>query len=132
MPTLFLWRRSVVALCVLVIATMATLAGQEPERAKGGKGRAAIEGRVLDTTGVALADAEVIVTSQRDTSVVGRATSNATGQVTIRDLAPGGPYILLARKIGYGAARGTDIYLRGNDTLRVDFELPAAGVTLPT
>lgn len=111
---------------------MGTLVGQDPKPSKGGSGRATLEGRVLDTTGTVLADAEVIVTLTGDTSVVRRATSNTRGTVTIRDLAPGGPYTLVARKIGYGAARGTDVHLRGNDTLRVDFELPAAGVTLPT
>jgi hypothetical protein len=91
-----------------------------------------VSGRVVDTTGKVLSDAEVLVTLARDTSVVRRGTSNAQGLVIVRDVPVGGPYTLLARKIGYGAARGTDVYLRAGDTLRVDFELPAVGVTLPT
>ena len=50
----------------------------------------------------------------------------------MRGLPAGGPYTLLARKIGYGSARGDDVHLKAGDTLRVDFELPPVGVTLPT
>lgn len=120
MPSIHRWFRW---MAVALIGVAGPLAGQN---------RATLEGRVLDTTGNLLADAEVVVTLASDTTVVKQATTNAKGVVVIRDLAPGGPYTLLARKIGYGAARGGDVHLKAKDTLRVDFELPAMGVTLPT
>jgi hypothetical protein len=93
---------------------------------------ATLTGRVVDTAGTVLADAEVIVTLASDSTIIKRATSNKRGEVTIGDVAPGGPYTLLARKIGYGAAQGTDVYFNDRDTLRFEFELPALGITLPT
>jgi len=96
--------------------------------------RSTIIGRVVDTVGVPLEGAEVAVTLtiSRDSSVVRNATSDRRGKVVFADLAAGGPYTLVARKVGFGSARGTDVHLKGGDTLRVDFELPVVGVTLPT
>jgi hypothetical protein len=119
------WRLGI-ALLPLAVGVAVAQSGQSAAAS------ATISGRVIDTTGKVLADAEVVVTLVKDTSVVRRATSSARGDVMVRDVPAGGPYLLLARKIGYGAARGTDVFLRGGDTLRVDFELPAVGVTLPT
>jgi hypothetical protein len=95
---------------------------------------ATIVGRVIDTVGVPLEGAEVAVTLtvSRDSSVVRNATSDRRGNVVFADLPAGGPYTLAARKIGFGSARGSDVHLKGGDTLRVDFELPSVGVALPT
>lgn len=104
--------------------------GQVPDSAKGSA--AALVGRVVDTSGAAIADAEVFVAragDARDSSVIATATSNKKGSVTLNRIPPGGPYTILARKIGYGAARGT-VQFSAGDTLYVDFELPPVGVVL--
>jgi hypothetical protein len=111
---------------LLLVLAAGTVAAQKKSS------NATLLGRVIDTVGTALPGAEVVIALARDSTVTKTATSDAQGEVAIRDLPAGGPYVLLARKIGYGAARGTDIYLKAKDTLRVDFELPAVGVTLPT
>ena len=124
------WFRPCAAWLLLVVGAVGPALGQG--RGKPKASQATLVGRVVDTVGIPIADAEVIVTRGRDTAASKRAMSNARGDVLLRDLAPGGPYTLLARRIGYGSARGTDVYLQADDTLRVDFELPPVGVTLPT
>src|SRR5690349_4611419 len=91
--------------------------GQVPDSAK--LLTAALVGRVVDTTGKAVADAEVAVTRATDSTVVSIGTSNKKGNVTLKRLPAGGPYTITARKIGYGAARGTAEFKAG-DTLYVD------------
>ncbi len=124
--------RLLIAAVLLAGGAVETAFGQVPDQSKAS--HATLVGRVIDTAGVPLAGAEVIVTLTvaRDSTIVRTATSDRRGGVSFPDLVPGGPYTLLARKIGYGSARGTDVHLKGRDTLRVDFELPATGVTLPT
>lgn len=125
------FRSLAAVLCVSVGAAGPALC-QVPDKTH--STRATILGRVVDTVGAPLEGAEVAVTLtvSRDSSVVRNATSDRRGNVVFADLAAGGPYTLAARKIGFGSARGTDIHLKGGDTLRVDFELPSVGVTLPT
>jgi hypothetical protein len=90
---------------------------------------ATLVGRVVDTSGTAVADAEVVVTRAGDSAVVGTGTSNKRGNVTLKRLPAGGSYAVTARKIGYGAARGT-VQFQAGDTLYVDFELPPLAVVL--
>src|SRR4051794_8505371 len=88
---------------VLMSVAVGIAAGQKPDRSKAGG--ATLLGRVIDTVGHPLVDADVVITRGRDTAATQTVKSNARGEVTIPDLPAGGPYTLLARKIGYGAAR---------------------------
>ena len=90
---------------------------------------AVLMGRVMDTSGTAVADAEVVVARASDSTIVGTATSNKKGNLTLKRLPAGGPYAITARKIGYGAARGT-VDFQAGDTLYVDFELPPLAMVL--
>lgn len=123
------WLALVLPAAVLVAGGLATtgLAAQQADSVKARP--ATIVGHVIDSTGAAIADAEVLVTRGGDSALVKTGKSNKRGNVVLRDIPAGGPYILTARKLGYGPARG-EVRLRDGDTLYVDFELPPYAVAL--
>ena len=90
---------------------------------------AALVGRVTDTAGTAIADVEIVVSRVGDSIIVGTAKSNKKGNITLKRLPAGGPYAVIARKIGYGAARG-NVEFQAGDTLYIDFELPPLAMVL--
>ncbi len=126
-----MWRASRLfssaGLVIFALGSSSSASGQVRDSAK--VFTATLVGRVIDTSNSAVAGAEVVVTRASDSAVVGTATSNKKGNVTLKQLPAGGPYIVTARKIGYGAARGT-VQLQAGDTLYIDFELPPFAVTL--
>jgi hypothetical protein len=114
-------------LAASVLGPTSVAFGQGPDSVK--VSAAALVGRLIDTSGAAIADAEVLVARPGDSAVVASGTSNTKGSVTLLRIPAGGPYTVMARKIGYGAARGT-IQFKAGDTLYVDFELPPVGAVL--
>lgn len=90
---------------------------------------ATLVGHVVDTTGAAVPNVEIVITRSGDSGVVGIATSNKKGNVTLKRLPAGITYTVTARKIGYGAARG-NVQFKAGDTLYIDFKLPPMAVVL--
>ncbi len=90
---------------------------------------ATLVGRVTDSAGAVIAEAEVILVRSSDSAVVKSAKSDRKGKVKLTDLPAGGPYTVTARTIGYGPAQG-QVELRAGDTLYIDFELPPLVTTL--
>jgi len=84
---------------------------------------AVVAGRVVDTAGAALADAEIVVRTE-ERIVVDVVQSNARGSFALRSFPLGGSYTIVARKIGYRPAmERRNIYLQRGDTLQLWFEL---------
>src|SRR5258708_2378821 len=96
------------------VAVSGTVPGQAANTSKAPP--AVIAGRVVDTAGAALANAEVVIRTEE--SVVAMVIqSNAQGDFALRNFPSGGPYTIVARKIGYRpATEKRNIYLQYGDT----------------
>jgi hypothetical protein len=90
----------------------------------------AIAGRILDDQGRGLADVEVIVTQQA-TGAVMRAVSRADGRYTVDGLEVGGPYAVVARRLGLASSGRTGLFLSLGQRLQTDIALTQRSVTLP-
>ncbi|MFW6206124.1 MAG: carboxypeptidase regulatory-like domain-containing protein, partial [Gemmatimonadota bacterium] len=109
-----------VAGLALVAASATTLWAQQ---------EATVTGRVTDQAGTPLANVQVLVTHQVTGAERGTYT-NPDGQYLIRGLSPQGPYVLEARRIGYGTeyreVRGFD----AAGTTEINFALGSEAVAL--
>jgi hypothetical protein len=115
------------------LAVAGTARAQGPDSAKLPAGivpLAVVVAQVVDSFGVGIAEAEIVVLT-RDSSIVKKARANAQGDVKLLDLPSGGPYTIVARQIGYRRARAKDVLLQNGDTLYYRFELPPLPTTTP-
>lgn len=112
-----------------VLGGAARAAAQQPAHL--GKPGGTVIGRVIDTTGLVLPDAEITVHLAGSDAPVGAAKTDASGRFVIQSVPIGGPYDLVARKIGYGPASWSGVEFNGNDTLPITFRLPPAPTVLP-
>jgi hypothetical protein len=104
------------------------IAQQPPQPAKAG---GTVVGKVIHTTGLALPDAEITVHLAGSEAAVGTAKTDKSGRFVIQSVPVGGPYDLVARKIGYGPATWSGVEFNGGDTLPITFRLPPAPTVLP-
>jgi hypothetical protein len=121
---------------LVVAGLIATSAGTAPwaaaqQPAQAGKPGGTVIGKVVDTTGRALPDADVNVLLAGSKAPVGTARTDGKGRFVIQSVPVGGPYDLVARKIGYGPAGWSGVEFNGNDTLPITFRLPPAPTVLP-
>jgi len=125
-------RRILIVMAGLILAAPGLLshatAQQPPAPANRG---GTVVGRVIDTTGLALPDAEITVLLAGSNAPVGTAKTDGSGRFIIQAVPIGGPYDLVARKIGYGPASWSGVEFNGNDTLPITFRLPPAPTVLP-
>ena len=84
-----------------------------------------VSGRVLDETGQALPQANVVITGQE----LG-AASDVNGYYVILNV-PVGAYAVEASMIGYQAMSVTDVRVEPDRTARVDFRLSASAINVP-
>lgn len=87
-----------------------------------GASAAALRGRVTDAAGAPLPDTEIRVT-RTATGAVTRLFTDADGRYYVVGLAPGGPYVLEAVRIGYATAREEGILLSIGENRRIDLRL---------
>ncbi len=110
----------------LVAATLAvfsaTLAAQ-------GLTTAAIGGRIIDADGVGIAGVQVVVTN-RATGIAMHATSRGDGRYLVSGLDVGGPYSVIARRIGSPMATTSGLVVNVGQQLLVDIVLEQQVVTL--
>ncbi|HEV8218064.1 MAG TPA: carboxypeptidase regulatory-like domain-containing protein, partial [Gemmatimonadaceae bacterium] len=90
---------------------------------------AAIGGRVVDATGRALADVEVVVTNQA-TGVSMRGHSGADGRYLVSGLEVGGPYSVIVRRIGSPRSTTSGLFVSLGEKLSVDVAMKEGPVTL--
>ena len=90
---------------------------------------AAIGGRVVDASGRALVDVEVVVTNQA-TGVSMRGVSRSDGRYLVSGLEVGGPYSVVVRRIGSPMNRTSGLFLSLGQKLSVDVALEERPVTL--
>jgi Carboxypeptidase regulatory-like domain len=90
-----------------------------------------ILGRVVDTTGLVLPQAEVSLVGAETGAVFLTASSDGEGRFVLREVPAGQVYDLLARKLGYSPAQHPGVQFQGGDTLRITFRLPPATTVLP-
>jgi hypothetical protein len=110
------------------LATATPVTAQIPDTAAA---QGTVLGKVVDTSGTALSDAEVTVLRLQDTTTLATTLSGADGRLAIHGVPSGGPYELLARKIGYAPATWTVKDFPPGDTLKITFRLPSAPTILP-
>ncbi len=121
---------------VLPLATRPRLAlvlalGLLPAGLRGqGVTTAAVGGRVVDSGGLAVPDVAIEL-RQAETGAVAQATTDAAGRFFLPNLRPGGPYTLVAHRIGFAEARREEIRLRLGQTLEVEVTLTTEAVPLP-
>lgn len=89
---------------------------------------AAIEGRVLEARGAAIAEAEVLAVSASNGERWRTRTSEA-GRYTLEHLSVGGPYRIEVRAIGFAPVRRDGVVLFLGQRLRLDFSL-RPGITV--
>ena len=89
----------------------------------------AITGTVTDETGHPISEAMISV-SNPATGFRGGATTRGNGQYFIQGLEVGGPYTVIARRIGLGQQTRNDVMVRLSQTVRVDFVMKQAPVQL--
>jgi hypothetical protein len=97
-------------------------------RAQGIPG-AAVEGRVRDTGGVAIADAEVTILN-RSNGERWRASTSSAGRFVLEHLSIGGPYQVDIRAIGFEPARLDGVLLSLGQRQRLDVKLKPGVTTL--
>ncbi len=105
------------------------LAGQIPDSVRSPAG--IVIGHVTDTTGRSLSEVDITVTRESDSLVVAVGATNSQGVARLLGVPSGGPYTVLARKIGYQPARTSGIHVRARDTLNVPLVLHPHVVVLP-
>jgi len=91
---------------------------------------AAVAGRVVDSEGLVVADVAIEL-RQAETGAVAQTTTDGAGRFFLPNLRPGGPYTLVATRIGFAEARREDIRLRLGQTLEVEVTLTTEAVPLP-
>ena len=88
--------RTFTAWSVLSGIGAATVVSQVPDTTR--RQPALVTGQVVDSGGVGIADAEIMILAG-DKSLVAPTASDSRGAFRFRGVPPGGPYTLLARKI---------------------------------
>src|SRR4051812_24687503 len=91
---------------------------------------AAITGRILDDSGRGMPGVEVFVTNQA-TGISMRGVSRAEGRYLLSGLEVGGPYAVMARRIGYPMTSRTGLVLTLGQQLDVDIALATQPSVLP-
>ncbi len=89
-----------------------------------------VMGQVVDTAGAAIVEADVVLLTP-DSTVVARTKTDGKGDFILHRVPLGGPYEIMARRIGYWPARGKDIRFENSDTVHFRFELPSADTSGP-
>lgn len=110
------------AIGVAVLGPAAAVSGQ-------GIGSAAIFGEVADATGRPVVSAQVEV-RHVPTGVLARTITNGEGRYQLVNLRPGGPYELTVTSFGYAEARRTNIHLRAEQRLRLDFTVSEEAIEM--
>lgn len=88
----------------------------------------AISGSVLDTSGGAVAEAEIQIIDTR-TELLARKVSTNTDGAFIATLLPPGTYLLVVNKSGFSEARAGNIEVRVTETTRATITLKPGAVT---
>lgn len=91
----------------------------------------AVAGRVTDTTGIGIPDAEITVTN-RNTGFVVHAVTRTNGQYFVQGLTVGNSFRITARRIGFGAQSKDVNNIVLEQVTPVDFTLFTEVVTLST
>jgi hypothetical protein len=113
----------------LAAALCLALLTSEPARGQGVT-TGAISGVVRSVDGRALEGIQVLVTDER-TGTSTRVVSNAAGRYLVSNLQPGGPYALVARRVGYRPVVRTGIVVPLARALPLDVRLESAPVEVP-
>jgi hypothetical protein len=121
------WMLSSSAWVTVFLPIAGTAVGQVPDSAQ--RRPAAVIGQVVDSSGVGVGGAEIMVLAG-DKPVADPTASDPQGNFRFHGLPPGGPYTLVARQMGYQPARGRGFHLRAGDTLRLRFVLNPIVVVL--
>jgi hypothetical protein len=90
--------------------------------------RASAKGVVVDTTGTAIPDVQVIVSyatrPKNDTTrVIAKATTDASGKFTISGLPSGKPLVFMARKLGYTPIASKAVTLQSGEMQELEFQM---------
>ncbi|MEJ8803043.1 TonB-dependent receptor [Pontibacter sp. H249] len=94
-----------------------------------GSTTSAMNGRIIDESGMGLPGATVIaVHNPTNTQYV--AGTNADGRYNIQNMRVGGPYTIRTSYIGYQEQRSENVYLKLGQTLSLDFKLASSNVNL--
>src|SRR5690606_12883368 len=83
-----------------------------------------VSGIVTDTSGQAVAGAEVVITHV-ESGTTSRATTDASGRYNARGLRVGGPYSITVTKAGAGVDTEENVFLELNKVANVDAQLEA-------
>lgn len=111
--------RKIVFLLVVPLLCLVPLAAQSPN--------ATISGLVLDSSGAAIAEADVVVVNDA-TGVQYTTKTNGEGIYVLSELPPG-TYRLQASKVGFKTLIKPDITLNVQDALAVNFTLPLGALS---
>jgi len=117
------WAGGFAAACLSVLAPTSLLRAQSSTTA-------AIAGWLTDTSGVALSEAEILVSSQ----ITGASThvrSHADGSYLVPGLEVGGPYDISVRRLGSVTVTQRGIFLSLGQRLNLDLRLESQPVALP-
>ena len=109
-----------------MIALM-TLIGASATHLKAQTVTGTILGNVLDSSGGAIPNAEIVITNQ-DTGVVRNTVSTAEGVYNVPSLAPG-RYTVEAKAEGFSPAQVKDVVLTVGSDSRVDLKLQVGQTT---
>jgi Carboxypeptidase regulatory-like domain len=113
-----------------MLVVLVLLGGLLAARTAHGQGGAtgAISGTVVDTSGGAIASADVEIIDPRTESVVRKLPSSVEG-IFVATLLPPGNYTVVVNKSGFAEARAADIEVRVTETTRVTMTLKPGGVS---
>jgi hypothetical protein len=114
----------------IFLGVAGSAAGQVPDTAQRRPAPAVVIGQVVDSGGVGVDGAEVMILSPDDKPVTEATASDSRGNFKFPRVPPGGPYTFIARKLGYKPARGRGIHVPAGDTLRLRFVLNPTVVVL--
>ena len=89
-------------------------------------------GHVVDSTGRAVADAEILATRSDAPADAQIGRSRADGRFVLEGLASGPAHRLIVRRVGYRPDTTAGVIVRPGDTTRVVVVLRPAAVALPT
>ncbi len=107
--------------CAAFILILSAVFGRAQES------RGTLTGRVMDSSGAAIVNADVRAIN-KETGAVGNARSNESGNYTIPYLVPG-RYDVSAEFQGFKKTQRTDLDVRVNDVLNVEFQMEIGNVS---
>ncbi|MGQ0537946.1 MAG: TonB-dependent receptor [Gemmatimonadaceae bacterium] len=116
------------ALAVLILAALAPAFGGR-EVAAQGVTTGAIAGTITDSVGTPLGEVQIRIRNV-STGVISAGSSRASGAYLVQGLEVGGPYEVIARRIGFSPSTKDGILVKLSQVTRVDFRLTQTATQL--